>query len=151
MLSIAVVDRKPMIWDNLHANDYDQRRLFLGPYNRDVKIIPHIKGIFTNPNTELEANFNAFYTLGLWIKSGLGTVYEPRAALAESIREWIMEFRVFRRPDNFSFVSNANAPLPSRAGAVSKSLDINLVNTVANTILTDKDLLLNRYVIFIVN
>jgi hypothetical protein len=23
----------PVIWDNLHANDYDMRRLYLGPYS----------------------------------------------------------------------------------------------------------------------
>lgn len=25
-----VLQRKPIIWDNLHANDYDQQRMFLG-------------------------------------------------------------------------------------------------------------------------
>ena len=25
-----VLKRKPVIWDNEHANDYDQKRLFLG-------------------------------------------------------------------------------------------------------------------------
>lgn len=28
-----VLRRKPVIWDNLHANDYDKNRLFLGPYS----------------------------------------------------------------------------------------------------------------------
>lgn len=27
-----VICRRPVIWDNLHANDYDRQRLFLGPY-----------------------------------------------------------------------------------------------------------------------
>lgn len=26
----AVIRRKPVLWDNLHANDYDQQRMFLG-------------------------------------------------------------------------------------------------------------------------
>lgn len=30
----AIVRRKPIIWDNLFANDYDQRRLYLGPFSR---------------------------------------------------------------------------------------------------------------------
>ena len=25
-----VIKRKPVIWDNIHANDYDQKRIFLG-------------------------------------------------------------------------------------------------------------------------
>lgn len=28
----AVLRRAPVIWDNIHANDYDPQRLFLGPY-----------------------------------------------------------------------------------------------------------------------
>lgn len=28
----AVLKRKPLIWDNLHANDYDPKRVFLGPF-----------------------------------------------------------------------------------------------------------------------
>src|SRR5437867_2494777 len=27
-----VLKRAPLIWDNLHANDYDLRRIYLGPY-----------------------------------------------------------------------------------------------------------------------
>ena len=25
-----ILKRKPLIWDNIHANDYDRRRVFLG-------------------------------------------------------------------------------------------------------------------------
>lgn len=28
----AVLQRKPVVWDNLHANDYDPKRVFLGPF-----------------------------------------------------------------------------------------------------------------------
>ena len=28
----AVLKRPPVIWDNEHANDYDQRRVYLGRY-----------------------------------------------------------------------------------------------------------------------
>ena len=28
----AVIKRRPILWDNLHANDYDHQRLYLGPY-----------------------------------------------------------------------------------------------------------------------
>ena len=27
-----ILKRKVMIWDNIHANDYDPKRVFLGPY-----------------------------------------------------------------------------------------------------------------------
>jgi len=29
----SVLKRKVVIWDNIHANDYDPKRVFLGPYN----------------------------------------------------------------------------------------------------------------------
>lgn len=29
----ALLGRKPVIWDNLHANDYDGRRFYVGPYS----------------------------------------------------------------------------------------------------------------------
>lgn len=29
----AVLQRPAVIWDNEHANDYDQKRVFLGPYS----------------------------------------------------------------------------------------------------------------------
>ena len=68
---IATVLKRPcVIWDNIHANDYDPRRIFLGPYDgRSPEIIPYINGVMTNPNTEFEANFVAINTLGQWCKS----------------------------------------------------------------------------------
>ncbi len=65
-----VLQRPPVIWDNIHANDYDQRRLFLGPYEgRSTELVPYLRGVMTNPNTEYEANFVAFHTLSQWCKS----------------------------------------------------------------------------------
>ncbi|XP_041371217.1 protein O-GlcNAcase-like isoform X1 [Gigantopelta aegis] len=67
--------RPPIIWDNIHANDYDPRRLFLGPYDgRSPEIIPYIKGVLTNPNCEFETNFVACHTLSQWCKSNAGGV-----------------------------------------------------------------------------
>lgn len=64
-----VLQRKPVIWDNIHANDYDQRRVFLGGYNgRPVELYPFLNGILTNPNCEFEANYVAVHTLGTWCR-----------------------------------------------------------------------------------
>lgn len=66
----TVLKRAPVIWDNIHANDYDPRRVFLGPYDgRLPEIIPYIRGVMTNPNCEFEANFIACHTLGQWCRS----------------------------------------------------------------------------------
>lgn len=68
-----VLKRKPLIWDNIHANDYDQRRLFLGPYyGRPTQLYKSVNGILTNPNCEFESNFVAIHTLGTWVKCSRG-------------------------------------------------------------------------------
>ena len=68
----SVLQRPPILWDNLHANDYDQRRLFLGPYSgRSVSLHPHMNGVLTNPNCEYNANYIAIHTLAQWNRSSL--------------------------------------------------------------------------------
>jgi len=65
-----VLQRPPLIWDNIHANDYDQKRLFLGPYDgRSPDLIPYLRGVLTNPNCEFEANYVALHTLAQWSRS----------------------------------------------------------------------------------
>ncbi|XP_013779200.1 protein O-GlcNAcase-like isoform X1 [Limulus polyphemus] len=64
-----VLKRPPIIWDNLHANDYDQKRVFLGPYSgRSTDLIPNLHGVLTNPNCEYETNFIPIQTLAMWSK-----------------------------------------------------------------------------------
>uniref|UniRef100_A0A674C7J0 O-GlcNAcase n=1 Tax=Salmo trutta TaxID=8032 RepID=A0A674C7J0_SALTR len=70
-----ILKRAPVIWDNIHANDYDQKRLFLGPYKgRSTELIPRLKGVLTNPNCEFESNFVAIHTLATWYKSNMNGV-----------------------------------------------------------------------------
>lgn len=69
------LQRPPLIWDNIHANDYDQKRVFLGPYDgRSPELIPYLRGVLTNPNCEFESNFVALHTLAQWSKSNLNGV-----------------------------------------------------------------------------
>ncbi|XP_047128039.1 protein O-GlcNAcase isoform X1 [Hydra vulgaris] len=64
-----ILQRKPVIWDNIHANDYDQRRVFLGAYcGRSIELYSYLNGILTNPNCEFEANFVPIHTLGTWCR-----------------------------------------------------------------------------------
>lgn len=118
-----VLRRPPVLWDNLHANDYDQKRLFLGPYSgRSTDLVPHLRGVLSNPNCEYEANFVPIHTLAQWSKcnsdgkrdlnesisadirletegeteevpSHLGPhAYHPRKALQAAMTDWIPEF-----------------------------------------------------------
>ncbi|XP_046600715.1 protein O-GlcNAcase isoform X1 [Neodiprion lecontei] len=67
-----VLRRPPVIWDNLHANDYDQKRVFLGPYSgRSPDLIPKLRGVLTNPNCEYGANFVAIHTLAQWSRCNI--------------------------------------------------------------------------------
>lgn len=67
-----ILRRPPVIWDNLHANDYDQKRVFLGPYSgRSPELIPHLRGVMTNPNCEFHANTIAIHTLAYWSRCSL--------------------------------------------------------------------------------
>ncbi|XP_074601301.1 O-GlcNAcase [Brevipalpus obovatus] len=62
-----VLKRNPVLWDNIHANDYDQKRVFLGPYSgRSTQLTSHLRGVLTNPNCEYEPNFVAIHTLAQW-------------------------------------------------------------------------------------
>ena len=72
--------RPPLIWDNLHANDYDRRQLFLGPYSgRPAELMPRLKGVLTNPNCEFEANYIDMHTLMQWVQSnGTGPAQDNR-------------------------------------------------------------------------
>lgn len=78
-LSVALVEevehvlqRRLLIWDNLFANDYDCRRVFLGPYTgRAPGLVPRLCGLLLNPNCELQANFIPIHTLGSWFRSEL--------------------------------------------------------------------------------
>ncbi|NXW86908.1 OGA GlcNAcase, partial [Alopecoenas beccarii] len=74
----GVLRRQPVIWDNLYANDYDCRRVFLGPYTgRAPGLMSRLRGLLLNPNCELQANFIPIHTLGSWFQSELGSCAHP--------------------------------------------------------------------------
>ena len=65
---VQVLMRRPVIWDNIHANDYDQKCIYLGPYEgRSLELASHTKGVLTNPNCEFEANYIALHTMAQWV------------------------------------------------------------------------------------
>jgi beta-N-acetylglucosaminidase-like protein len=87
----AVLKRKPLIWDNLHANDYDLRRIYLGPYaGRPPQLRAEVRGILSNPNCEFAANFVPLRTLALFTQSKNN--WQPGKALQQALTEWLPEF-----------------------------------------------------------
>ena len=90
------IGRAPVIWDNLHANDYDLRRVYCGPYSgRPADTIRSVAGIMANANNEFELNYVPFRTMARCLNSP--DDYEPRAAFVEAIREWHTHYGSVRR------------------------------------------------------
>ncbi|XP_062243534.1 protein O-GlcNAcase isoform X1 [Platichthys flesus] len=104
----SVLKRAPVIWDNIHANDYDPQRLFLGPFkDRPTELIPKLRGVLTNPNCEFYPNFVAIHTLATWCKATADEgprdvemaddveqdpCYSPHKALTLALTDWLQEF-----------------------------------------------------------
>lgn len=90
-----VLKRKPIIWDNFHANDYDIRRVYAGPLGgRGPEILDLIDGIITNPNNEFEANFVAIRTTGAFTR---GETNEAET-FAAALERWGPRFQLAFRP-----------------------------------------------------
>ncbi|XP_072433853.1 protein O-GlcNAcase isoform X2 [Chiloscyllium punctatum] len=101
----VVIKRRPLIWDNLHANDYAQRRVFLGPYKgRASSLVSKLHGMLLNPNCELEANYLPIHTLATWYRCGLRATqsdggekgsescqYCPNEALNLALADWVKD------------------------------------------------------------
>uniref|UniRef100_A0A3P8Y7K3 protein O-GlcNAcase n=1 Tax=Esox lucius TaxID=8010 RepID=A0A3P8Y7K3_ESOLU len=101
----SVLQRPPVVWDNLHANDYDSRRLFLGPFKgREPQLVTHLRGLLLNPNCEFEANYIPLHTLGTWFRTGRKErngdrtregseeyQYCPEMALSDALQDWMDE------------------------------------------------------------
>jgi protein O-GlcNAcase / histone acetyltransferase len=105
----SVLCRRVTIWDNLNANDYDQRRLYLGPFSgRSSNLSSRLSGLLINPNCEFEVNFIPLNTLGQWFQSVVSLqtadqiddnrreqttdLYQSERALDRAIVEWSPEF-----------------------------------------------------------
>ncbi|XP_077574492.1 protein O-GlcNAcase isoform X1 [Stigmatopora nigra] len=103
----SILKRAPVIWDNIHANDYDPQRIFMGPYkDRPTELIPKLRGVLTNPNCEFYPNFVAIHTLATWCKAPADPAsrdvemgdeeqdpcYSPQKALTLALADWLEEF-----------------------------------------------------------
>jgi protein O-GlcNAcase/histone acetyltransferase len=86
-----VIGRKPVIWENFHANDYDIRRVHAGPLGgRSAEILDLVEGYVTNPNNEFEANFVPVRATGLFAAGD----DDEAAAFALALEAWQPRFRL---------------------------------------------------------
>jgi hypothetical protein len=92
-----VLKRRPLIWDNLHANDYDGRRFFCGPYaGRPPELREHVAGLLSNPNNELPLNFVPLRSLAGFARGDAG--WDPRESYLAAVREWLPSFATVGPP-----------------------------------------------------
>ncbi len=89
--------RKPVIWDNLHANDYDGRRFFCGPYaGRPPELRNMVNGLLINPNNEFPLNYVPLRTLAEFLRGE--KAWEPRQAYLQAMQEWLPRFATLGSP-----------------------------------------------------
>lgn len=92
-----ILRRKPVIWDNLHANDYDGRRFFCGPYaGRPLELRGEVRGILTNPNCELPLNRVPLQILGAFVRAE--GVWNERLTYERAMGDWLVSFATHGRP-----------------------------------------------------
>ena len=92
-----VLRRKPVIWDNLHANDYDGCRFFCGPYaGRSPRLREEVRGLLSNPNCEFPLNYVPLRTLADFAQSA--EHWDARQAWLNAMREWLPQFATVGQP-----------------------------------------------------
>ena len=88
-----ILCRKPLIWDNLHANDYDGRRFYCGPYaGRPLELRNEVSGLLTNPNNDFPLNYVPFRTLATFVHCSSETGWDARKAYLTAMAEWLPNF-----------------------------------------------------------
>lgn len=81
------LERRPVIWDNLFANDYDLCRVHCGPYEgRPTELRERTRGILLNPNNEFALNFVPFQTFAEYLSGGAD--WCPRFAYERGVDAW---------------------------------------------------------------
>jgi protein O-GlcNAcase/histone acetyltransferase len=92
-----ILRRKPLIWDNLHANDYDGHRFYCGPYaGRPPELRSEVSGLLSNPNNEFPLNYVPLRTLAEFVHCAGG--WDARKAHLSAMREWLPHFEAIGQP-----------------------------------------------------
>ena len=98
----SVLRRKPLIWDNLHANDYDGHRFYCGPYSgRPPELRSEVNGLLINPNNEFLLNYVPLRTLSEFLRSPGGTGWDARKSYLSAMKEWLPHFANVGQPVTF--------------------------------------------------
>jgi protein O-GlcNAcase/histone acetyltransferase len=131
------IRRRPVIWDNLHANDYDGRRLYCGPYEgRPLHLRGVVRGILTNPNNEFPMNFIPIRTLATYLRAGED--WQARPAYLAALAEWLEDYATVGMPvalGDLRLLTDAHY-LPHQEGPDARDL-LELVTALVNSPVSD--------------
>ncbi len=119
----TLLRRKPILWDNLHANDYDGRRFVCGPYaGRPEELRGEVRGILSNPNTEFPLDYVPLRTLAAFVQST--GPWDEREAYLSGLREWLPSFETVSGPADLDLLVLLGDCyyLPSREGPTAERL-----------------------------
>ena len=129
-----ILRRRPVIWDNLHANDYDGRRFFCGPYaGRPAALRDEVGGLLSNPNCEFPLNYVPIRTLAAYVH-GRGA-WDPRGAWVEAMAEWHPRMHTIDGPLPFEdlTVFGDCYYLPHEEGPAARELEDRLADLLGRT------------------
>lgn len=119
----AVLRRRPVLWENLHANDYAPRRVHLGPYDgRDTTLRTELAGILTNPNTQFDVNVPGVFGVADFARGG--PTWTVETSLDRILDTWHADLHargVEVRRDDLALLVDA-LYLPHRAGRRAEAL-----------------------------
>ena len=140
------IQRPPVIWDNLHANDYDLRRLYCGPYSgRSAELLSCVRGILINPNNEFHINFIPVRTLANFLSEP--DAYVPRAAYLSALDEWLPQYSTIGdaiRADDLRLLADCYY-LPFEEGPEGKRL-YDLAHSVISSSSSDRGMEYNDFI-----
>jgi protein O-GlcNAcase/histone acetyltransferase len=92
-----ILRRIPLLWDNLHANDYDGRRFHCGPYTgRAPELRDAVSGLLLNPNCEFALNFVPIRTFARFVQGG--AEWNARKEYLAAMAEWLPRFATIGQP-----------------------------------------------------
>ncbi len=89
--------RRPVIWDNLFADDYDFSRCFCGPYSgRPLELRQALRGILINPNNEYPLNFVPLRTFAEYLHAE--GEWRPRERYLKAVADWLPSYKTVIQP-----------------------------------------------------
>jgi hyaluronoglucosaminidase len=80
-----VAGRSPIVWENWTNLDFVPGRLFMGPWQRDPRLVGDVKGFLLNTAFVPETDFIPFGTAARWFNAP--GRYEPRSAFLSMAKE----------------------------------------------------------------